>query len=343
MSEFPKTISDLNTTWLTEVLGYPVTAFSAKPLGEGFGVIGLVTRVTLTSESGPASIIAKFPSEVPENRAVGESYDMYGREYRFYTDIAPKIPLRTPTCYHAAYNPDNHDFVLLLEDLKDYSLGDQTVGCNPEETELVLKALATLHANTWQPTQFGHLISHNNPAQRDGMIAGFQLGWPVVLEQFSDLIPDAARHVGEKMPAAIPKLLDQMCQDPVCVSQGDSRLDNIFFGDDEVVLIDWQAIASSAPEHDVAYFLTQSLQQDVYEAQDWLALYHSELTRTGIDYPIDRCRKRYSVCAMYLLCYAVIIAGTLDLANERGEKMARTLLGNSLRSLDQLKAFELLE
>ena len=26
------------------------------------------------------------------------------------------------------------------------------------------------------------IISHNNPMQRDGMIAGFQAGWPVVLQ-----------------------------------------------------------------------------------------------------------------------------------------------------------------
>lgn len=343
MKFFPKTTTELTAEWLSAELGHPVSSFKVAPLGEGIGVVGLVTRVTLVSESGPTSVIAKFPSLVPENRAVGETYDMYGREYRFYTDIAPKIPLRIPHCYHASYNPDTHDFVLLLEDLKDYSIGDQTLGCDPDETELVLKALAVLHANTWRTEQFDHLVTHNNPAQRDGMIAGFKLGWPVVLDQFADLVPDAAKNIGDKMPAAIPGLLQQMCQDPVCVSQGDSRLDNIFFGDQEVVLIDWQAIAISAPEHDVAYFLTQSLKQDVYEDRDWLAFYHAELKRLGIDYSIDQARQRFRVCALYLLCYAVVIAGTMDLANERGKKMARTLLDNSLRSLDQMQAFDLLK
>ena len=342
MNSFPKTMSELSSEWLTEALGYPVTEFRAEILGEGVGVIGLVTRVSITSESGPKSMIAKFPSQVPENRGVGELYDMYGREYRFYTDIAPSIPLRIPECFHASYNPDNHDFVLLLEDLDTYRIGDQIEGCNAHETELVLKALASLHASTWQPDNFDQLVSHNNPMQRDGMIGGFEMGWPVVLHQFSDLVPDSARNIGDKMPGAIPKLLDTMCQDPVCVSQGDSRLDNIFFGDDEVVIIDWQAISASAPEHDVAYFLTQSLQQDVYEAKDWVQVYHDELTRLGIEYPIEQCRERFIVCALYLLCYAVVIAGTLDLSNERGETMARTLLANCLRSLDSLNAFELL-
>jgi hypothetical protein len=346
MNNFPKTMTELSTQWLTEVLGYPVTEFQADILGEGVGVIGLVTRVCLTAESGPKTIIAKFPSQVPENRGVGELYDMYGREYRFYTDIAPSIPLRTPACLHASYNPDSHDFVLLLEDLDTYRIGDQIDGCNSEETELVVKALATLHASTWQPGQltagFDHLVSHNSPMQRDGMIGGFQMGWPVVLDKFSDLIPESARNIGDSMPGAIPRLLEAMCQDPVCVSQGDSRLDNIFFGNNEVVIIDWQAISASAPEHDLAYFLTQSLKEEVYAAKDWVGLYHAELTRAGINYPIEQCRERYRVCALYLLCYAVVIAGTLDLTNDRGRMMAKTLLGNSLRSLDSMGAFELL-
>ena len=342
MRSFPATITELTTDWLSQSLGHTVTAFKAEPLGEGVGVIGLVTRVKLTSATGPVSVIAKFPTLVPENRAVAEMYDMYGKEYRFYTDIAPSIPLKVPACYHASYDPETHDFVLLLEDLDTYRIGDQITGCNEAEVALVIKALASLHASTWESDQLDRLISHNNPMQREGMIGGFKMGWPVVLEQFADILPDAAKDIGDKMPNAIPMLLDKMCTGPQCLSQGDSRLDNIFFGDNEVIIIDWQAISASAPEHDVAYFLTQSLQPDVYKAKDWLGLYHAELCRLGIDYPIDTCRDRYRVCALYFLCYAVIIAGTLDMGNERGRNMARTVLGNSLRSLDDMEAFELL-
>ena len=39
----------------------------------------------------------------------------------------------------------------------------------------------------------------------------------------------------------------------------------------------------------------------------------------------------------------MIIAGTLELGNERGQALARTLLGNSLSALDEMDAFALLE
>ena len=76
--------------------------------------------------------------------------------------------------------------------------------------------------------------------------------------------------------------------------------------------------------------------------EDLVAFYHSELASRGIDYSLERCRERYRVCALYLLCYAVVIAGTLDLANERGAALGRTLLRNGLQALDEMDAFSLL-
>ncbi len=42
------------------------------------------------------------------------------------------------------------------------------------------------------------------------------------------------------------------------------------------------------------------------------------------------------------MCFAGSIAGELDLQNGRGQTLGRTLLGNSLGALDELKAFDLL-
>jgi hypothetical protein len=84
----------------------------------------------------------------------------------------------------------------------------------------------------------------------------------------------------------------------------------------------------------------------VLAEEDLVGRYHAALSAAlagkGIDYPEQRCRERYRLCALYLLCYAVVIAGTLDMGNERGQALARTLLGNSLAALDEMNAFELL-
>lgn len=337
---FPVNADHLTSTWLSSTLGVEVRGFEVEFFGEGAGIIGLVTRVHLDSPDGPDSIIAKFPSPAEENRAVAATYDMYGREVNFYKHLAPHIDLRVPDCYYAEFNPQTAEFILLLEDLKDLRIGDQVAGCSEADAEMVVAGIAKLHTSTWQTKQL--LVSHNNPAQCAGMQAGFEMGWPVVCEQFGDLIPATVKDVAATLPQHVPHLLDQMCQEPICAIHADVRLDNVFFGDDEIALVDWQSVCTSAPEQDLAYFVTQSLSDEVRNSADWVALYHQHLVDAGIHYSLEQCRARYRVSAMYLLCYATVIAGTLDLGNERGMALGRTLFGNAMRSLVELDAFELL-
>lgn len=346
LSNFPTSPDDLSADWLSEKLGYHVKAFKLEMLGEGGGLLGLVTRLHIDSDSGPSSIIAKFPTPTEENRAVATTYDMYGREYRFYTQVAPHVPLKAPDCYHAEFNADNSDFVLLLEDLQGYRLGDQVKGCSVSEAHLVIESIASLHRNTWQPDHITEIRQHDMPYQREGMIGGFGFGWPVVKSDFTDVLTNAvsAQDIErlETLPGHLNQLLDEIHDGPLVIGHGDVRLDNIFFSDTSNALVDYQAVSKASPEHDLAYFVTQSLPDDVRRAEDWVAVYHTHLTSEGIDYSLATSRERYRRCALYLLCYAVVIAGTLDQANERGRKLAETLLGNSLRSLKELDAIELL-
>ena len=162
----------LSSGWLSEALGFKVDGFEVQHFSEGAGVIGLVTRVLLDAPDGPDSIIAKFPSPAAENRQVAATYNMYGREVQFYRDIAPRLELRTPHCYYAVHDPDTQDFILLLEDLADYRIGDQVAGCSLDEARSVVDAIARLHASTWTGQALPELVSHNSPMQREGMAAG---------------------------------------------------------------------------------------------------------------------------------------------------------------------------
>ena len=345
MSSFPTHPDQLSADWLSSALGRSISAFSVDHLGEGAGLLAWVMRLLIVSEDGgPTSVIAKFPSPSVATRAVASSFDMYQREVGFYRDIEPHVSIRTPRCLHSEIEWTSADFVLLLEDLGHLRIGDQVAGCSLVEARAVLRSLAGLHASSWRAKNLPELVSQNNEKQIQGMVGGFEAGWPVVSSRFADGIPKSARELGKLMPGAVAMLLETMCVDPVCLSHADVRLDNIFFDDaspNEVALVDWQSVCTSAPEQDVAYFLTQSVPRSVLAAEDLLAVYHAELTRHGVDYDLTTCQERFRVSALYLLCSAVTIAGTLDLRNERGVKLGRTLLGNSLASLDELNAFEL--
>ncbi len=338
---FPAAPQDLTRAWLTDKLGATVDNFRVEAFGEGAGIIGMVTRLHLETADGERTIIAKFPSPAEENRAVAATYDMYGREIYFYQHIAPTINLRVPACYHCEHNPADQSFVILMEDLKDWRIGDQVAGCSADEAEAVVRSIAALHASGWQTPL--EVLSHNNAAQREGMKAGFSLGWPVVQEQFPDLIPSGAANLGGSVPDRVDELLQTMCTPPVCITHADVRLDNIFFQNGEIALVDWQSVCTSAPEQDLAYFVTQSLTAEIRRSRDWVALYHQVLVDNGVHgYSLEQCRTRFRVSAAYLICYAVVIAGTLDLGNERGMALGRTLFGNAMQALDDLDAFSLL-
>ena len=340
-NHFPTQPADLTTSWLSDALGHEVHHFEIEPFAEGTGIIGQVVRVHLEGAQPFPSLVAKFPSPSEANRGVAHAYDMYGREVRFYQSIAEQVKVRTPKCYFAEFDQSSQDFVLLIEDLRAFEIGDQVQGCSLDQAHQIISTIARLHASAWQPDHLS-LISHNNGAQRDGMIAGFDMGWPVVVEAFRDLIPPAAMIAGDKMAAATPRLLREMCAPPVCLAHADVRLDNVFFGSGEIALVDWQSVCTSAPEQDLAYFLTQSVPLETVLDHDLKGFYYQELCAHGIDYPRETFERRYKLSALYLLNYAIIIAGTLDLGNERGQALARTLLGGSLASLDDMGAFSLL-
>ena len=342
---FPSSPEQLTSQWLSQVLGYQVNQFEVEHFGEGTSIIGMVTRLNLDTAGGVKSIIAKFPSPATENRQVAAAYNMYGREVNFYQQIADKIDLRVPDCYHAEFSEAEQDFVILMEDLKGWTIGDQVEGCSAAQARMIVRGIAKFHASTWD-TQLP-IQSHNNQGQIDGMVGGFAVGWPVVREQFGNLIPASAAQMADTLPDRIakhiPQLLATMCQPPICISHADVRLDNIFFSDNEIALVDWQSVCTSAPEQDLAYFVTQSLSQEVRTGTDWVELYHQTLNENGVnDYTLEQCRARYKISALYLVCYAVVIAGTLDLGNERGMALGKTLFGNSMQSLHELEAFELL-
>ena len=350
-NSFPCHPDELSSTWLSEVLGYAVHGYEVAYFSEGAGVMAWVTRLLLQTDAGhPSSIIAKFPSPAQTNRDVAALYNMYGREVQYYREVNQHVELRAPACYYAALDEASQDFVLLLEDLGEMQIGDQVVGCTLPEAKSVIRAMAKFHVSTWGAGEFPQLSSHNNEAQREGMKAGYAAGWPVVLEQFGQQVPMQVRALAARMPEVVAPLLERMCTPPVCLSHADVRLDNIFFsattgadGGRDVALVDWQSVCTSAPEHDVAYFITQSLSPEVRGQEDLVAYYYQQLVAGGVDYSEAQCRERFRVSALYLLCYAVVISGTLDLGNDRGQALGRTIVGNTFSALEALDAFSLLE
>lgn len=363
-SKLPQRAEELSAAWLTEALhangvlpaAARVAAVDARPLGAGGGLIGVVARAQLTFTGNPGdaprTLIAKFPSPIAANRAVADTYDMYGREVRFYRELAATTPLPHPRCYFAERSPTSSDFVLLLEDIGDRRPGDQVEGSDLAEAEIVIDAMAKFHAASFGRThepRFGWITLHANDAQIAGMEGGFAFGWPRFETELAELIPPRVRAWGCRVGPSTRALLTRLCSGPLVVAHADFRLENMFFAakpeHPPFAIVDWQSITKSSPGQDLAYYLTQSVRLETRRAheRELLRRYLEVMRAAGVrDYAWDQLWHDYRLGALYLLDYAVTIASTLDLGNERGAAIARALSQRSCTALDDLECERLL-
>ncbi|MCK9485199.1 MAG: phosphotransferase [Dehalococcoidia bacterium] len=292
----PTTPEEITAGWVGSRLGAPVSHLGREPITDRSGLNGETVRLHLTYEAPhtavhparPASVIAKLPGA--RSRGVAEYQRWYEREVRFYRELAPHTPMRTPRCFSAEIAA-NDDYVLLLEDLGALRQGDQVRGCSLAEARAALDAVAALHARWWESEPQAHpwLPSTTVGLERAGPVqSAFARAWEHVRDRF----PAVAQGVLDRGVEAYPDLLAEVATGPVTVCHGDYRLDNVFFDDSpdltaphlEVVAFDWQFACRARGVYDVAYFLALDLEQGLLAAQreSLLAGYLDALASRGV-------------------------------------------------------------
>ena len=128
---FPSSPENFTPEWLSHELGASVSAFEIEQIGIGVGLLGRLFRLTLTSDGGPPSVVAKVPTfgcrrtDVRRRATplLREGGSLLPRAVGGRPDRDPEGLLRRARC------GDRRNFTLLLEDLGDRRMEDQIVGC----------------------------------------------------------------------------------------------------------------------------------------------------------------------------------------------------------------------
>ena len=353
---YPTSPAEVTPEWLTGALRAAgaitdanVTSVSTTPVGEGIGMLGVLCRIAIEydreEDGAPQSLVAKFATPVEGNRAVAMAYHMYEREVGFYQEVLPQIDASAPRCYAAEVEPVSGDCIVLLEDLSHLTTGDQVAGCDAETAKQIMDAFIPLHAKYW-----GHpedmtveTVPHiDGETQSAGISAGCAAGWDPCMEMFGHVVPDEIKAAKDQFLASVPEIHKMVGRRAQTIIHGDVRLDNLMFGDDEIVLLDW-ALSVSTGLQDVAYLLSQNVQLDERKAHEaeLLEHYRTRLAEYGINYPAEQILEDYKVGVLYTFCYAIVIGGTLDPANARGaafmeqmvERSAATMIDHDILSL----------
>jgi aminoglycoside/choline kinase family phosphotransferase len=289
----------------------------------------------------PGSLVAKFPSANATNREVAMSYNLYEREVRYFAELDPLTSAYTPRTLVCELDGDN--FLILMEDLGDYRVGDQAVGADLAETELMLDELAKLHAAFWDRVGSLAWVPHvSGSYHADNMARLIRIGWPNMAERFADSLAPEIACRGEDLIAAVPELQRAMDSAPVTLLHGDFRMENVLFGTRAqhrpVAIIDWQGPLLGKSMVDVALILGQSTRTDVRRAHERALVqrYAERLAEQGVcAYGPDRAWQDYEMALLYNWIYTAVVSGTLDASDARAFAwMSQMVARQSVATLD---------
>lgn len=338
----PTAIAEVTAEWLADALGFPLDGIDVHPIAAGEGFMGQLARVALRSPdpSAPASVIVKLPTADPGGRFLGETMRVWEREHCFYRDVAGHLSIRIPIAFVNIADPP----CLVLEDLAPAVPGDHVVGATLDQAQRAIDVLARHHAAWFQHPMLdglGWMPGLDDPSV---LTIGpmFELGWPMFLERFGDELPARCLRWCEQFATTVPEWILGHAHEPVTMTHGDFRLDNLFFCDDgTVAVIDWQLCMRAPGQADLVYFCANNLDTPMRRAHEdaLIERYVAGLHAAGVPaaaVTLDVVRRGY---LEGLLFYAMSFGAsllTIDPANERGTQLFEALVRRTFAAVDDL-------
>lgn len=343
MIDVPRTLADITPEWLSYALDTTVIGVDINPIAEGEGFMGRLARLRLTYADGsggaahPATAVAKLPTDEPGSVALGQLLRIWEREARFYLDLAPRLPVRTPRCYYADGDHESGIFAMLLEDLTPYTGGDQLRGATTEEAEAAIQWLARFHAaesGGGRALELDWIPATATDPMYQGLGPMLEAVFPMFCDKFGHLTPPGSLGWVERM---IPKWSESMAMEllPRTIVHSDFRVDNLFFdetagGQPEVITLDWQAICVGEGLYDVAYFLGGSVSTEQRRATErqLLAGYGRTLADGGVHVPADEeLFDLYRRAVLLAMTVGALLIGQLDMTvNQRAVDLAEVAI-----------------
>ena len=333
MAGIPTSIDEVTATWLAEATGLAVEAVDVQQVGQGIGVSSAVYRVRLQGEGCPETVVVKLPALDDAAVFTSTVLSMYLREVRFFGQLADQSPIRVPRCHHATSDEATSQFVIVMEDLSHLRVVDQIEGMALADAERAVDGLAAWHATWWGKAdalaEAGVTLSLGDPIYPAVVPMVFDEGWEKVDASGID-IPASIRGVRPGFNDAIPRLLADLAQPPTTMIHGDYRADNLVFCDDgAVAAFDFQLIGTGSGAYDLAYFTTQSLEADVFEASEEALFerYRAGLAAGGVPAgDLDGLRERYRKAALFCLVYPIVASRGMDLDDPRQRELVACML-----------------
>jgi len=323
MAAFPARPDDITAEWWGVILGRVPERWRWEAIGTG--QVGDSVRFTLDFGDGaaPVTLAGKFAAADPTSRGTAAMLGLYAKEVRFYRDLAPQLPIRTPKPLFADIAPDGASFCLLFEDLGPARGGNQIAGCSVDDARAAVRQAAALHAPSWQnPAILDLDWLQPDPAAAAQVKALYPQAQAIFRERYRDVLEPEYMALCEDL-ADITATTDRR-QEKTSLVHGDFRLDNVLFdikaGAEPIAVLDWQTLTIGNGLTDIGYFLGCGIGNALRRAheRELLALYCAEMTERGVPLTIEAIWRDYVVGALHGVSTAVFSAAFV-VRTERGD------------------------
>lgn len=343
----PKTIEDINAPWLTDVLRSAgilrratVRAVDVRAIGQGVGFLSGRARVTITydqaEEGAPATVVVKLPASIKESVDFAESAHAYEREIRFYREVAPHTPIRVPRMLATIMEPADHVYILVMEDLKKLTAGDQVVGMSRAQVVAAVRTIAPLHARWWKGDQRQALPWVPSVEAQLKMLSltpeAIRTAWPLFLGTFGDSLPPAGRALGERIIRQLEGILAAFVKGARTLVHFDYRADNLFIDDltrkDPIVVVDWQLTMWGLGAYDVARLAGGSIPEAERGGhhEEFVECWHQGLLAGGVtDYTREAAWHDYRLSAIMAMLNPVLFYYMFKTGGGRGTALGAAM------------------
>ncbi|MGI9598092.1 MAG: phosphotransferase [Acidimicrobiales bacterium] len=351
----PENPLDLDATWMTTILrtsgaideATTVASVESEPFQVGVGLLGQLARASMSYEAGdgPATVILKYPIDVPHQRGMADGINAYEREVRFYREIAPASELRTPAAYAAMIAEDKTDSLVVMEDLSHLRQADRANGVSWDEAVASVRTLARFHAQWHESDRLSEMAgcwyALGNPIYNVVLPQFIDAAWESCQVHGAQFLDDEIVAFGNRWVELFPAMQKQLMTSPTLV-HGDWRADNMFIDGGDVVIVDFQIVGVANGAYDLAYFICQSVEREVRAGRERELVDHyvAALSTAGVTRDADQVWFDLRVAAGLCLIYGIVSYAQYELLPGEGQHVIDTILRRSTQGITDVGAIE---
>ena len=310
----PITVEEITSDWLTAALRTRAPGVTVL----GFEVVNVInttsTKVRLRLDRDERAVDAGIPELVIlkggfQEHSRGLAH-MHLREVRGYRDVFPEVPLPTPTCFFADFDPERQQGIIIMEDLvtRGVQFCHATKPQSYEQVARRLSVLAAFHARTWDSPELLHGGNWADLVDFFDVMRPFfdkytsSETWGRFIAAHTGVATSVRFHDRDWLIDSWTRVTRYGQSLPQCVLHGDVHLGNLYIdADGGPGFLD--TLASRGPAMlEVSYHVSAAV--DIADRPRWegalIGHYLDELQRKGAEPPpFDQAMRQYAIFLLY--------------------------------------------